>query len=250
MEQLSVDAGGTRLCVRVWGERDAYPVLCWHGVGLASLGSGFVVDAAPLLASRHGLRIVALDAPGFGGSPPLERDGYRPRALVELVPPLLDELGLAHVAFLGFSWGGDIGCHLAAVYPGVLKALVVLDAGYSDRPLEPWLTYEQRLERRTDEARRTVPTVAPSVVAAIEYGMAHAPPSATRPRIAASELPVLLVAAGHAPEEELAQFSADVPQAEVVRVAGAGHDVLADGGPAVVELVGAWLERAWRERRL
>jgi pimeloyl-ACP methyl ester carboxylesterase len=246
MERFVVDAGGMSLCVHAWGRQDGRPFLCWHGVGLSSRGSAFVAEAAPILAERHGLRVLALEAPGFGHSPPIEPDGYRPQALVDRVPPLLDGLGLDRTAFMGFSWGGDVGCHLAARHPGRLAALVLLDAGYSDRPRDPSLTYEQRLELKTEESRGIVPTVAPRVVAAIEYGMANAPPSATRPRLAASGLPVLLVAAGHAPEEELARFAADVPQAEMVRVAEAGHDVLADAGPEVVELVGTWLERAWR----
>jgi hypothetical protein len=72
--------------------------------------------------------------------------------------------------------------------------------------------------------------------------MAHEPPSATRPRLAESGLPVLLVAAGDAAEEDLAQFAADVPQAEIVRAEGAGHDVLTEGVPEVAHVVGKWLK--------
>ena len=71
--------------------------------------------------------------------------------------------------------------------------------------------------------------------------MAHAPPSATRRRLAENRLPVLLIAAGDADEEDLRQFAADVPQAEIVRADGTGHDVLKDGGPDVVDVIGRWL---------
>jgi pimeloyl-ACP methyl ester carboxylesterase len=37
------------------------------------------------------------------------------------------------VVFVGFSWGATIGAHLAATSPQRLAALVLLDAGYSDR---------------------------------------------------------------------------------------------------------------------
>jgi pimeloyl-ACP methyl ester carboxylesterase len=280
MEELWVGLDRARLFVRGWGERSGRPLLCSHGVGLTSRASLFLNEAGPLLADGYGLRVLALDAPGFGKSPPSERHGYQPHALVDLIPPLLEELGLARVAFVGFSWGGDLGCHLAARHPHSLAALVLLDAGYSDPPLDPSLTYEQRVERNelawrekcapswdalvtrlrknhprwtvaVEEAcragwrgqgSRLIPAVPPWVVAAVEHGMAHAPPSATRPRLAESRLPVLLVAAGDAAEEDLVQFAADVPQAEIVRAEGTGHDVVTDGGPEVVHVVGKWLK--------
>jgi pimeloyl-ACP methyl ester carboxylesterase len=129
------------------GERNGRPVLCWHGVGITSRASLLLNEAGPLLADGYGLRVLALDAPGFGKSPPSQRDAYQPHALVDLIPPLLEALGLARVAFAGFSWGGDLGCHLAARHPHSLTALVLLDAGYSDPPLDPSLTYEQRVEQ-------------------------------------------------------------------------------------------------------
>jgi pimeloyl-ACP methyl ester carboxylesterase len=147
MEEFWVGLGVARLFVRSWGEPSGRPLLCWHGVGLTSRASLFLNEAGPLLVDGYGLRVLALDAPGFGKSPPNERHGYQPRVLVDLIPPLLEELGLTRVAFMGFSWGGDLGCHLAARHPHSLTALVLLDAGYSDRPLDPWLTYEQRVER-------------------------------------------------------------------------------------------------------
>jgi len=52
---------------------------------------------------------------------------------------------------------------------------------------------------------------------------------------------VLLVASGDAPKDDLARFAADVPQAEIYRAEGTGHDVLKDGGPEVVRRVGEWL---------
>ena len=56
-----------------------------------------------------------------------------------------------------------------------------------------------------------------------------------------SGVPVLLVAQEGAAEEDLGRFAAAVPQAELLRPAGAGHDVLRDGGAEVVRAVGEWL---------
>jgi pimeloyl-ACP methyl ester carboxylesterase len=279
VDERWIDVDGERLFVRSWGEEGARPVLYWHGVGVVSRASLGINEAGPLLASDHGLRVLALDAPGFGKSPAREPEGYRPEALVDLVPPLLRALGLDRVAFMGFSWGGDLGCHLAARHPETLGALVLLDAGYVDPPFDRSLSYKARVERweRTwrekcapswdvvvadlrarsprsspaveegwlagwkDDNGRLVPAVSPWIVAAAEHGMANSPASAAWPQIAQSLLPVLAVVEGDALDEDLGRFAAAVPQAEIHRVEGAGHDVLVDGGPPVVAAVGAWL---------
>jgi pimeloyl-ACP methyl ester carboxylesterase len=124
-------------------------LLCWHGVGHTSRASLFLNEAGPLLADGYGLRLLVLDAPGFGRSPAIDPQRYRPQALVDLIPPMLDALDLERAGFMGFSWGGDLGCHLAARHPSRIAALVLLDAGYKDPPLDPTLTYEQRVEQNT-----------------------------------------------------------------------------------------------------
>jgi hypothetical protein len=65
---------------------------------------------------------------------------------------------------------------------------------------------------------------------------------ATRASLATSGLPILLVAADDAAEQDLARFAVDVPQTEVRRPGGVGHDVLVDVGPSVIALVADWLE--------
>ena len=280
MDELRVTAGDTRLHVRGWGEPGGDPVLCWHGVGLTNRASLFLSEAGPQLAFDHGLRIFALDAPGFGNSPAVEREAYHPHALADLVPPLLDALGLVRAPFLGYSWGADVGCHVAARHPDRLTALVLLDAGYADPPLDPSLDYDDRLERlerewleacapswdavlsrlRQDARRwspaieagwragwreengRLVPARAPWVVAAVEHGMARNGPSSTYPLLATGGLPLLVIVAGDAAAEDLTRFAAAVPQAEIHRIDRAGHDVLTDGGPEVVREIGEWLQ--------
>jgi pimeloyl-ACP methyl ester carboxylesterase len=277
VDELTVSVDGAELLVRGWGEPDGRPLLCWPGAG--PRGSMFMSEAGPLLARDHGARILALDPPGFGGSPPLERHRYAPGALVDLIPPLASALGLDRFAFLGFSWGGDLGCHFAARRPEQLTALVVLDAGYRDPPVDPTLSYEQLAEQSElrwqqmcapswevlfeqlkkyhrrwsgaieesyragwrEEDGRLVPNFSARVVAGIEFEMARAPASAALGSLAESRVPVLLVPAAAADEADLNRFAADVPQAEIARIEGVGHDVLSDGGPEVVDLVGRWL---------
>jgi pimeloyl-ACP methyl ester carboxylesterase len=279
VDEQFVDLPETQLFVRAWGEPDARPVLYWHGVFIAPRASMTINEAGPWLA-EHGLRVLALDAPGFGNSPALAPAAYHPHALAALVPQLLDALGVERVPFVGSSWGGDIGCHVAARHAERLSGLVTLDAGYSDPPFDAGQPYEQYVaeneaewnetvrpnwdavfgearERhrrwspaieesvcagRREEGGRIVPTGDPRVLAAVQHGIAQAPPSTTRAALAATVLPVLLVVSDDAAADDLAQFAADVPQAEIHRPGGVGHDVLIDGGPELVHFVGAWLE--------
>jgi pimeloyl-ACP methyl ester carboxylesterase len=275
-----VDLSETKVFVRAWGEPDARPVLYWHGVFIAPRASMTINEAAPWIA-EHGLRVLAVDAPGFGKSPALEPAAYHPHALAALVPQLLDALGVERAPFVGFSWGGDIGCHVAARHAERLSGLVILDAGYSDPPFDAGQPFEhyvaeseagwketvrpdwdavfaearERHRRwspaieesvragRREEGGRIVPSGDPRVLAAVQHGIALAPPSTTRGALAATGLPVLLVVSDDAAEEDLARLAADVPQAEIHQPGGLGHDVLIDGGAEVVHFVGAWLER-------
>jgi pimeloyl-ACP methyl ester carboxylesterase len=280
MDERWIDVADTRLFIRSWGNAGGRPVLYWHGVSLTARASLTLNAAGSVLADR-GFRALAPDAPGFGKSAPLERDTYHPHALADFVARLLDALGLERAPFMGFSWGGDVGLHLAARHPERLTALVILDAGYEDPPFDPsqpFETYLEENERFWEEAcerswtaalatarrrfnrwspeieesfrvawrqenGRLVPSGSPSVVAAVERGMAQALPSTARPAVAAGGVPVLLVASQDASEEDLARFTADLPQAEIHRATGARHDVLADGGPALVGLVCDWLDK-------
>ena len=93
-----------------------------------------------------------------------------------------------------------------------LTALVLLDAGYRDPPFDPDLPYERYLANAQALAReRADVSVPPAVVAAIENGIAQALPSKTRPHLAESGLPVLLVAAADASEDDLDRLAGEVP---------------------------------------
>jgi pimeloyl-ACP methyl ester carboxylesterase len=279
VDECWIDFDGKRLFVRSWGDAGAKPVFYWHGVFIAGRASMAINEAGEIFAREHGLRVLALDAPGFGSSPPLEPDAYHPHALADLVPPLLDALGIDRAPFVGFSWGGDIGCHVAARHADRLTALVLLDAGYSDPPFDPSKRLEEfvaenetdweeeiepswellfsrvrpRFSRwnaaiegsvragRLEQGGRIVPSGDPLVVAAVQRGIVQALPSTTRAAVAECGLPVLLVASDDAAEEDLTRFAAEVPQAEIYRPGGVGHDVLVDGGPRVIAFVAAWL---------
>jgi pimeloyl-ACP methyl ester carboxylesterase len=285
----TVEVEGTRLCVREWGEPDAPPVLFWHALGPFASGR-YVGELAPALVA-HGLRLVAPDAPGFGESPPLPAERYELPALLMLARGLLDELGLARVAWAGHSWGALIGLHVAASEPERISALALLDAGHSDPSDQPTFDATATLESHRERARATweqlrwetvaeleeavrpevrrwtpeilqvfvdglrdgaaplVPVVEPETAAAVRHGLYSANASETWPALAGAQLPVLLLVATEPPELEefrrdaVERFRAAVPQADVERVANAGHDLVLDAGPAVGDLIGRWLAR-------
>jgi len=94
MKEVWIDMEGVRQFARSWGEGNDRTLLCWHGVGIRSRASLLWKDAGSLLADEYGLRVVALDAPGFGQSPSTEVAGYTPQALADLVARLLGALEL------------------------------------------------------------------------------------------------------------------------------------------------------------
>src|SRR5437764_11888421 len=114
-----VDAGETRLHLREWGPESGRPLLFWHALGDHT--SLQLIETAPLLV-RDGLRVIGVDAPGFGASPRLPDKRYQLPALVALASDLLDALGLDRVVWLGSSWGGTVGVHVAARPPHRIEA--------------------------------------------------------------------------------------------------------------------------------
>jgi len=98
-----------------------------------------------------------------------------------------------------------------------------------------------------EEAGGGVVGVEPRVLAAAMHGAVAARVSACWPALAASGVPVLLLLAtepsdaAEANAADAERFRAAVPQAEVVPVADAGHDLVVDAGPFVADTAAAWL---------
>jgi pimeloyl-ACP methyl ester carboxylesterase len=78
----------------------------------------------PLLAPH--LRLVAIDLPGFGGSPPLAGGGFELAAVCGRVEAAIAELGLERPALLGHSLGGGVAVRYASERPGALRALTLI----------------------------------------------------------------------------------------------------------------------------
>lgn len=100
---------------------DPPAVLMLHGFG-ASLQTW---DAwAEGLAATH--RVVRIDLPGSGLSPPDPAHDYRDERSLQLLLALLDDLGLPSVSLVGHSMGGRIAWTFAARHPERTDQLVLV----------------------------------------------------------------------------------------------------------------------------
>ena len=110
-----------RLHVRDSGPQDAPAVLLIHGFG-ASLHTW---EPWAQTLSKD-LRVLRLDLPGSGLSPPDAGNDYSDARSIALIEALLDARGLQKVSLLGHSIGGRIAWTFAATAPGRVDKLVLL----------------------------------------------------------------------------------------------------------------------------
>src|SRR5258708_13003142 len=111
---------GSVIAVEVAGEQGAAPVLLCHGLADSRLSARLFMQAAPEL----GLRIVAPDRPGVGGTDP--RRLRRLADWVEDAALVLDGLRAGSAALLGISAGGPFAAACAAAIPGPVRSLTLI----------------------------------------------------------------------------------------------------------------------------
>ena len=262
------------LFVYEWGREGDPVVLYWDGLG----GTGqHANEIAPLLVERFGLRVIAPDPPGHGRSVPREPDAFRPSRLAGSAAELLTELRVERAAFLGFSWGGRVGCWFAARYPKRTSALALVEGGHhgsraptglaaavaeaqterEDETFESWEAFfafeAESLRRWTpalEEAHRAVmeedddrvvPIATADVVGAIHHGNRLEPLAEAYPAIAAAGLPVFLLVAEASETDAVERFGAALPDAQVEAVPDGIHDLVSFAPERVVEAVGRFV---------
>lgn len=133
-----VDVAGTRLHMRDSGDKTAPAVIFLHGFG-ASLHT-WEPWAAEL---ANGLRVIRIDLPGSGLSPPDPTGDYTDKRSLQIINALMDKLGLARASLVGNSIGGRIAWTFAGTYPERVDKLVLVSP---DGFASPGFEYGQQPE--------------------------------------------------------------------------------------------------------
>ena len=112
--------GGRTLCVREDGDPDGVPVIAHHGTP----GSRLIYRRWTEDAAERGIRLIAYDRPGYGGS-----DRHAGRAVADVVADVeavADALGLERILVQGRSGGGPHALACAALLGDRVAAAATL----------------------------------------------------------------------------------------------------------------------------
>lgn len=139
------------LCLWRRRGRAGTPVMLLHGIG--SRGQSFT---ALMAALPDDIDVIAWDAPGYGGSRPLDNPTPSPRDYADALAGLLDRLGIARVALVGHSLGALFAASFAAHHAARVTALALLSPalGYRVAPGEALLA---KVQARIDDLRKLGP---------------------------------------------------------------------------------------------
>jgi pimeloyl-ACP methyl ester carboxylesterase len=212
-----------------------------------------------------GFRVIAGDLPGSGRSQPQPRvytatyyeDDARSFAA------LLRHLAVESAHIVGFSDGGEVAILMAELFPGLVQSVVTwgsagqlsdpdgqLRAAFSsviDSPIPPLQQFSEHLIATygKETARATTQNAARAMTEIIETRGGDL--SLSRANLIIC--PVLLIAGEHdpfAPAPLLGQLAAQIPDARIIEVKDAGHDVHQSHSEWLVTTVLDWLKQ--RER--
>jgi pimeloyl-ACP methyl ester carboxylesterase len=218
-------------------------------------------------------RVIAPDLRGFGGSPFVEGEIGMETYGADL-SALLDHLGLAEpIAMAGFSMGGYVLLALLREQPGRVDRLALIDTkATADSPeakagrlaaAESVLVdgsgvvargmIEKLFAPATREARPNLEAEllemmseqAPGAVAQALLAMASRPDS--MPLLAALEVPTMVIVGSEdviATPEEARWMADEIPGAQLVEIAGAGHMAPVERPDAVNRALASWLADA------
>jgi 3-oxoadipate enol-lactonase len=122
-EILDLDLPSGTVHAEATGPADGPLVLLVHGIS-ANLRA---FDAVVEDIARPGRRLVAVDLRGRGGSPDSGPGTYGLEAHARTMLELVDALGAERLDYVGWSLGAIIGLQTAALSPGRLRTLTLID---------------------------------------------------------------------------------------------------------------------------
>ncbi|MBS2963243.1 alpha/beta hydrolase [Actinocrinis puniceicyclus] len=120
MTQALITKDGRRLTVEQWGDPRGHPVFLLHGTPGSRVGP----RPRGAVLYRRGIRLLAYDRPGYGGS-----DRHAGRAVADAaadVEAVADALGVERFAVVGRSGGGPHALACAALLPHRVTRAAVL----------------------------------------------------------------------------------------------------------------------------
>jgi len=244
-----VEIAGTRLHVRDTGEQQAEAVVLVHGLG----SSLHTWDDWSQALEQH-FRVIRLDLPGSGLSPPDRNTDYSDTRSIELLLALMDQRGIERASFVGNSIGGRIAWSLAAAHPERVSKLVLVAPDGFESP-----GYEYGKPAKVPTLLQAMRYVLPKSMLRSNIAIAYADPTALsdatldryyelmlgpgtrtallarmeqtvlsnpQPLLERITSPVLLLwgeADAMIPIANAADYQAALPQSELVRLPGLGH---------------------------
>lgn len=240
-------------------------VLLLHGLG--SAGEAWQLQFEPL--ASLGFRVVAPDIPGFGWSPwpggPVSIARF-----AEIMAHFIQGIGSAPAHLMGISMGGTIALQLALDYPHLVRSLVLVNtfARLQPRRLNEKVYFLTRLvlthllgpDKQADlVARRIFPHPHQEEQRAIlKRHIRQANPKVYRgtlralwrfdveKRLPEIQVPTLVVTGEEdttVPPPVQETLAKKIPNAQPVRIPGAGHGVIADAPEAFNEAVLAFYRK-------
>lgn len=248
------------------------PLVLLHGF------TGSAATWTPFRSAFGEFATFAVDLLGHGASDaPADPARYRMERTIDDLATLLDCLGVARAAWLGYSLGGRVALSLAVAYPERVAALVLEsaspgiadpvaraarardDEALADRleseGIEPFVAHWERLPLFASQARLPDATRAalrrqrlanaPRGLANSLRGVGQGAQPPLHDRLSELAVPVLLVA-GEEDEKFrwlAREMAVALPVAEVACIAGAGHATHLEQPHAFARVVQDFLQR-------
>lgn len=196
-----------------------------------------------------GLRVLALDFPGFGDSSPLTGD-LTIETLADVVADFVQTLGFPHVVLGGLSMGGYVALAFARRHPALLQGLILADtkaeaddddaranrntmmafaeahpaADVIEQMIPRLLAEPARAGEAADDVRRMGGGQAPAAIVAALRALRDRPDATAG--LEAIAVPTLVIVGEHdaiTPPEFAIRMADRIPNARLVIIPGAGH---------------------------